>query len=37
VEVVGVRMSDGRLRIIHAMPMRSSYKDLYEEAVKWRE
>ena len=36
-EVVGVELADGRLRIIHAMPMRSSYHDLYEEAKKWRQ
>lgn len=35
-EVVGVELADGRLRVIHAMPMRSSYHDLYEEAKKWR-
>jgi len=31
-EVVGVELTDGRLRAIHAMPMRPSYTDLYEEA-----
>ena len=36
-EIVAVRMADGQLRIIHAMPMRGSYQDLYEEAKKWRE
>lgn len=36
-EVVGVELADGRLRIIHAMPMRASYRDLYEEATKWRQ
>jgi hypothetical protein len=36
-EVVGVELADGRLRIIHAMPMRPSYHDLYEEAKKWRQ
>lgn len=35
-EVVGVELADGRLRVIHAMPMRASYTDLYEEAQKWR-
>ncbi len=35
-EVVGVELSDGRLRVIHAMPMRIGYEDLYEEAEKWR-
>jgi hypothetical protein len=37
VEVVGVELADGRLRVIHAMPMRSGYQDLYEEAKKWRQ
>ena len=36
-EVVGVELADGRLRVIHAMPMRASYRDLYEEATKWRQ
>ncbi len=36
-EVVGVELSDGGLRVIHAMVMRSSYGDLYEEAKKWRQ
>lgn len=37
IEIVGVELADGRLRVIHAMPMRSSYQDLYEEARKWRQ
>ena len=37
VEVVGVELADGRLRVIHAMPMRPAYHDLYEEAKKWRQ
>ena len=36
-EVVGVELVDGRLRVIHAMPMRPGYHDLYEEARKWRQ
>ena len=36
IEVVGVELDDGRLRVIHAMPMRESYRDLYVEARKWR-
>lgn len=36
-EVVGVELADGRLRVIHAMPMRTGYQDLYEEAKKWRQ
>lgn len=35
VEVVGVELADGKLRVIHAMPMRPSYTDLYEEARAW--
>ena len=37
IEVVDVELADGRLRIIHAMPMRPGYQDLYEEAKKWRQ
>ena len=37
VEVVGVELADGRLRVIHAMTMRSSYQRLYEEARSWRQ
>ncbi len=36
-EVVGVELADGRLRVIHAMAMRTGYKGLYEEAKTWRE
>lgn len=36
-EIVGVELADGRLRVIPAMPMRDSYRDLYEEARKWRQ
>jgi len=36
-EIVGVAMVDGRLRVIHAMALRSGYRDLYEEAKKWRQ
>jgi hypothetical protein len=36
-EVVGIELADGRLQVIHAMPMRPSYQDLYEEAKKWRQ
>lgn len=35
IEVVGIEMDDGRLRIIHAMPMRRAYQALYEEATQW--
>ncbi|MDQ1699616.1 MAG: hypothetical protein QOG34_1479 [Frankiaceae bacterium] len=35
-EIVGVLLDDGRLRVIHAMPMRQSYRPLYEEAKRWR-
>jgi hypothetical protein len=36
-EVVGVELADGRLRVIHAMPMRPGYEPLYQEAHKWRQ
>jgi len=36
-EVVGVELADGRLRVIHAMPMRASYAGLYEEAKAWQQ
>lgn len=36
-EVVGVELADGKLRIIHAMAMRTGYTDLYEEAGQWRQ
>ena len=37
VEVVGVELADGGLRVIHAMPMRDSYRGLYEEAIRWQQ
>ena len=37
IEVVGVELADGRLPIIHAMPMRAAYRELYEEAKRWRQ
>jgi hypothetical protein len=36
-EVVGVELADGRLRVIHAMAVRAGYADLYEEAKQWRQ
>jgi hypothetical protein len=36
-EIVGVVMVDGRLRVIHAMALRAGYGDLHEEAKKWRQ
>ena len=36
-EIVAVELADGWLRVVHAMPMRHSYRDLYEEAAKWRQ
>lgn len=36
-EVVGVELADGRLRVIHAMPMRASYELLHKEARQWRQ
>jgi hypothetical protein len=35
-EVVGVKLDNERLRVIHAMPMRARYEALYEEAKQWR-
>lgn len=35
-EVVGVMLDDGRLRVIHAMAMRRRYQSLYEEVARWR-
>jgi hypothetical protein len=35
-EIAGVLLDDGRLRVIHAMPMRESYRPLYEEGQRWR-
>jgi hypothetical protein len=34
-EVVGVELADGRLRVVHAMAMRPTYQGLYEEAERW--
>ena len=36
-EVVGVELADGRLRVLHAMPMRPGYEPLYQEAHRWRQ
>jgi hypothetical protein len=36
-EVIGVELADGRLRVIHAMPMRAGYEPLYKEAQEWRQ
>jgi hypothetical protein len=36
-EVMGAELADGRLRVIHAMPMRPGYERLYQEAQKWRQ
>jgi hypothetical protein len=36
-EVAGAELADGRLRVIHAMPMRPGYEPLYQEALKWRQ
>jgi len=34
-EVVGVLLDDGRLRVIHAMVMQRRYLPLYEEVATW--
>jgi hypothetical protein len=31
-----VRLSEGELYVIHAMPMRDKYRVQYEEAKRWR-
>ncbi|MGI8651922.1 MAG: hypothetical protein ACR2I7_03900 [Geodermatophilaceae bacterium] len=36
-EVVGVELADGRLRVIHAVAMRTGYKGMYEEARTWQQ
>ena len=36
-EVVGVMSADRRLRVIHAMPLRQSYRSIYEEVIAWHE
>jgi hypothetical protein len=36
-EVVGVELADGSLRVIHAMRMRRKYRARYEELVRWYE
>jgi hypothetical protein len=36
-EVVGVELADGRLRVIHTMAMRAGYEPLYKEAQGWRQ
>ena len=36
IEVVGVELADGALRVVHAMPMRDSYREMYQEASRWR-
>jgi hypothetical protein len=35
VEVVAVLLTDGRVRVIHAMAMRESYRPLYQEVRRW--
>jgi hypothetical protein len=35
-EVMAVELEDGRLLVIHAMPLRYRYREQYEEAKKWR-
>ncbi len=35
-EVIAVEVSDGKLVVIHAMPLRDKYKLRYEEAKRWR-
>ena len=35
-EVIAIKLEEGRLLVIHAMRLRSKYRELYEEAKKWR-
>jgi hypothetical protein len=35
-EVLAVERFDGDLLVIHAMPLRDKYKEMYEEAKRWR-
>jgi hypothetical protein len=35
-EVMAVELEDGSLLVIHAMALRDSYREQYEEAKKWR-
>ncbi len=35
-EVMAVEIDDGRLLVIHAMPLRDTYRDQYEEAKRWQ-
>jgi hypothetical protein len=35
-EVLAVELLDGRLRVIHSMPMREQYRQLYKQAKQYR-
>jgi hypothetical protein len=35
-EVMAVDLDDGDLLVIHAMRMRARYRNMYEEAKRWR-
>jgi hypothetical protein len=35
-EVLGVELLNGDLRVIHSMPMRPIYRSLYMQAKQWR-
>ena len=35
-EVMAIELEEGRLLVIHAMPMRDRYRKQYEEAKRWR-
>jgi hypothetical protein len=35
-EVMAIELDDGSLFVIHAMALRDSYEERYEEARKWR-
>lgn len=36
-EVAGIELADGGLRVIHAMRMRRVYRARYEEVMQWHE
>jgi len=35
-EVGGIALDDGDLLVIHAMPLRPKFQDMYERALPWR-
>ncbi|MGH2955148.1 MAG: hypothetical protein ACRDK9_14255 [Solirubrobacterales bacterium] len=35
-EVMAVELEEGRVLVVHAMPLRERYREQYEEAKRWR-